>query len=71
MSLVAGIGAIAQSIDSLCTSIPTKALLDLLMACLLFSVDTLVFNVWPCVARHVIHDTEEAGRPPASGNHSV
>jgi hypothetical protein len=41
------------------------------MACLLLSVDTFVFNVWPCVARHVIHDTEEAGRPLASGNHSV
>jgi hypothetical protein len=63
--------AIAQSIDSLCTSIPTKALLDLFMACLLISVDTFVFNVWPCVARHVIHDAEEAGRPFASGNHSV
>jgi hypothetical protein len=41
------------------------------MVCLLFSVDTFVFNVWLCVARHVIHDTEEAGHPLASGNHSV
>ena len=71
MSLVAGIGAIAQSIDSLCTSIPKKALLDLFMACLLIAVDTFVFNVWPSVARHAIHDTQEAGRPLASGNHSV
>jgi RNA polymerase sigma factor (sigma-70 family) len=25
-------------------------------------VDAFVLNVWLCVARHVIHDTEEAGR---------
>jgi len=33
------------------------------MACLLLWVDTtLSFNMWLCVARHVIHDTPEAGR---------
>lgn len=43
------------------TPIPRNNLLDLLMACLLFSVDTLVFNVWLCVVRHVIRDSKEAG----------
>ena len=43
-------------------SIPTNSLLDFLpMACLLYSVDAFVLNVWRCVAHHVIHDTEEAG----------
>ncbi len=41
------------------------------MVCLLYSVDTFVFNMWRCVARHVIHDTEEARQSPAPGNHSV
>ena len=41
------------------------------MACLLFSVDTLAFNVWLCVLRHVIHDTKEAGRVNSSASHSV
>ena len=27
-----------------------------------FPVDAFVLNVWLCVARHAIHDTEEAGR---------
>lgn len=63
--------AIPQSIDSSCTSIPTKALLNFLMVCLLYSVDTVVFNVWLCVIRHAIHDIEEAGLPLTSGNNSV
>lgn len=51
-----------MSINALFTSIPTNSLLDSpTMACLRFSVDALVLHVWPCVARHVIHDTEEAG----------
>jgi len=29
------------------------------------------FNVWLCEACHVVHDTEEAGPPLASENHSV
>jgi len=41
------------------------------MACLLFSVDAFVLNVWLCVARHVIHDTEEAGRLQPEPSHSV
>jgi len=41
------------------------------MACLLFSVDTLVFNVWLCVLRHVIHDTKEAGLFKSAASHSV
>jgi len=41
------------------------------MACLRFSVDALVLNVWLCVARHVIHDTEEAGRLQPKRSHSV
>jgi hypothetical protein len=34
------------------------------MACLLFLVDTVVFNGWLYVVRHAIHDTPEAGRLP-------
>ena len=68
-----GQGHVATSIESLCTSIPTYSLLDLLMACLLCMwVDAFVLNVWLCVAHHVIHDTPEAGllaSPTAS--HSV
>jgi hypothetical protein len=41
------------------------------MACLLISVETCVFNVWLCVARHAIHDTEEAGRLKSAASHSV
>jgi hypothetical protein len=40
------------------------------MACLLLPVDACVLNVWLCVARHAIHDTEEAGLPPPA-SHSV
>jgi hypothetical protein len=61
----------AMSIESLCTSIPTNNLLDLLMACLLFSVDTLVFNVWLWVVRHVIHDTKAAVLLNSAASHSV
>jgi len=46
-------------------------LLDFLtMACLLTLVDAFVLNVWLCVARHAIHDIEEAGRL-LSVSHSV
>ena len=31
------------------------------MACLPFSVETVVFNGWLCVVRHAIHATPEAG----------
>jgi len=41
------------------------------MACLLLSVDAFVLNMWLCVARHVIHDTEEAGRLQPEPSHSV
>jgi hypothetical protein len=49
----------------------TFALLDCSMACLLFVVECFTVNVWLCVARHVIHDTEEAGRLKLAGSHSV
>ena len=32
------------------------------MACPLFLVDAFVLNVWLCVVRHAIHESEEAGR---------
>jgi hypothetical protein len=51
---------------------PDNNLLDLLpMACLLFPVDALVLNVWLCVARYAIHDTEDAGRRQLGRSHSV
>jgi hypothetical protein len=33
------------------------------------SVDTCAFNVWLCVVRHAIHDTEEAGRLTSAASH--
>jgi hypothetical protein len=37
----------------------------------LLPVDACVLNVWLCVARHAIHDTEEAGRRLLTGSHYV
>jgi hypothetical protein len=53
------------------TSMPANTVLNFPMACLLHLVDTLVFNVWLCVARHVNHDTPEAGRLTLTRSHSV
>jgi hypothetical protein len=59
-----------MSIDSLCNSIPTNTLLDLRpLAHLLSSVDAFVRNLWRYVARHAIHDTEEAGRRQLARSH--
>ena len=55
-----------------CLEAASRHLLDLgLMACFILVIDALVRNVWSCVVRHVIHDTEEAGRQLVPGNHSV
>jgi hypothetical protein len=63
--------AIAISIESLCTSAPTNAVLDFPMACLLCSVDTtLSFNVWFGARNRATHDTPAAGRLTAL-SHSV
>ena len=63
------------SIESLCTSIPTKILLDCFMVRLRSKVDTNVPTLWLCVRflkdGHVTHVTTEAGLPSFMRSHSV
>src|SRR3989304_2871227 len=63
--------ASVMSIDSLCTSIPTKTLLDCFMVRLRSKVDTQVPTLWLCVLAHVIHVTAETGLPSLAESHSV
>ena len=60
-----------MSIDSLCTSNPTKILLNCFMVRLRLKVDTHVPTLWLCVLAHVIHDTPEADLPSPAESHSV